>query len=131
MKKPEKHVISVHTHFNIYRNVHDAHEGDVTLTEQLKAAQRFVRWHERQVIVGKALIHKINCAIDAATPLYVVEPAHTPPPPFEEPAILGAGGIAAEPVPSECVCRTPTCGHVASLHGTDGLCSVCNVECWL
>lgn len=49
-------VASIHSHFNIFRDVNVAHEGDVTLAEQIKALQRFVRWHTRQVEVGKQLL---------------------------------------------------------------------------
>jgi hypothetical protein len=42
-------------------------------------------------------------------------------------AALGSTGNAAE----ECVCRTVSCGHVASEHGPGGRCNICDKECWM
>lgn len=53
--KDRKQVAAIHTHFNIYRDIHDAYEGEVTVDEQLKAMERFIRWHKRQVEVGQKL----------------------------------------------------------------------------
>lgn len=52
-------VASIHTHFNLFRPINDKTEGPITLTEQIKAVERFVNWHERQVQVGKALMHRL------------------------------------------------------------------------
>lgn len=65
-------VAAIHTHFNLFRNVHEAHDGPVTIEEQLRAIVRFVRWHERQVVVGKELLTKLLAAqtiIEVATPV--------------------------------------------------------------
>jgi hypothetical protein len=60
MSKKQERVASIHTHFNLFRNIHDPQEGDVTLQEQIKAMTRFVRWHERQVHVGKQLLARLE-----------------------------------------------------------------------
>lgn len=57
--KREK-VASIHNHFNIFRNIHEAHEGPVTTEEQIVAIERFIRWHERQLLVGKALLVRLK-----------------------------------------------------------------------
>jgi hypothetical protein len=64
-KKKWKPVASVHTHFNIFRDVHDPKTGDVTIDEQIKAMERFVRWHERQVWVGQQLLTQLRGIKDA------------------------------------------------------------------
>lgn len=65
--KKWKPVASIHTHFNIFRDVHEAKTGDVTLDEQFKAMERFIRWHERQVRVGKQLLGRLE-VVKAAQP---------------------------------------------------------------
>lgn len=62
MAKPIS-VASIHTSFNINRNPNEAHTGDVTLNEQIKAMTRFVRWHERQVEVGRKLLSQLVARI--------------------------------------------------------------------
>lgn len=52
-------VAAIHTHFNLLRPVNDANAGPVTLAEQIKAVERFINWHERQVLVGKQLMHRL------------------------------------------------------------------------
>lgn len=49
-------VVDVHSHFHINRNIHDAHEGPITREEQIKALERFVNWHTRQVAVGQIML---------------------------------------------------------------------------
>lgn len=66
MKQHKDLVASIHNHFNIFRNVHDAHEGPVTREEQLKAAERFLNWHRRQVKVGELLLAKLTVALAEA-----------------------------------------------------------------
>lgn len=61
-------VASIHTSFNINRNPHEAHEGDVTLDEQIKAMTRFVRWHKRQVEVGELLLRQLSAQVVATEP---------------------------------------------------------------
>lgn len=35
------------------------------------------------------------------------------------------------PITAECVCRTSSCGHVASAHlGPGGECVICKKDCW-
>lgn len=58
-------VASIHNHFNLFRNIHDAHDGEVTIEEQIKAMERFVRWHERQVVVGKRLLARLEAEQNA------------------------------------------------------------------
>lgn len=66
MKKgPQVAVASVHTHFNIFRNCHDPKEGEVTIAEQITAAGRFLRWHQRQVEVGENLLRKLEKELQA------------------------------------------------------------------
>lgn len=59
MTKAGPQVASIHTHFNIFRNPHDARSGEVTLEEQIKAATRFLKWHARQVEVGQKLLKRL------------------------------------------------------------------------
>lgn len=63
----EKLVAQIHSHFNLFRNIHDVHIGPVTLDEQIKALERFVRWHERQVQVGSALLEQLRRIAVVAT----------------------------------------------------------------
>lgn len=59
--KPKKvPVASIHTSFHIFRDIHEAHTGDVTLEEQIKAMTRHVRWHQRQVEVGQTLLKQLE-----------------------------------------------------------------------
>lgn len=60
-------IAQISTHFNLFRAVHDAHTGDVTIAEQIKAIERFIRWHERQVGVGRALLRQLQRIEKAAT----------------------------------------------------------------
>lgn len=53
-------IASIHSHFNIFRDVHEKGDGPITHEEQVKAVQRFIRWHERQVEVGKRLLANIE-----------------------------------------------------------------------
>lgn len=57
--KKQVPVVSAHSHFNIFRNPHDAHEGDITVEEQIKAVDRFIRWHKRQVEVGNKMMAQL------------------------------------------------------------------------
>ena len=57
---PKVRIASIHSSFNIYRNIHEAHDGPVTVAEQLKAIGRFIRWHQRQVTVGEALFKELE-----------------------------------------------------------------------
>lgn len=52
-------IVSMHSHFNMFRNPHDAKEGPITLGEQIKAVKRFVRWHARQVQVGQEMLTRL------------------------------------------------------------------------
>lgn len=88
MKKGPQ-LAAIHTHFNIYRNLNEAQEGEVTLGEQITAATRFLRWHERQVRVGEELLRKLMRAQEkesAGSPILEVahvETTHTPALPAE------------------------------------------------
>lgn len=55
-------VAAIHTHFNIFRNIHEGKTGPITLDEQIVAVERFVRWHERQVAVGQQLLARLKGA---------------------------------------------------------------------
>lgn len=52
-------VASIHAHFNIFRD-NALTAGPVTRQEQIDALERHVRWHERQVAVGKELIARLR-----------------------------------------------------------------------
>ena len=52
-----KNLASIHTAIIIQQT--EPVSGDVTLDEQVKAVQRFIRWHERQSRVGKELLAKL------------------------------------------------------------------------
>lgn len=60
-------VASIHTSFNINRNIHEAHTGPITLQEQIKAMERFVRWHTRALEVGKQLLGRLMAEQEAET----------------------------------------------------------------
>jgi hypothetical protein len=75
-------VASIHTHFNIFRNVNEPGAGDVTIAEQIKAMERFTRWHERQVQVGRELLDSLRrvavaeaLAAETETPAPAAEPS--------------------------------------------------------
>lgn len=68
------------SHFNIFRDINEPREGEVTIEEQVKAIERFVRWHERQVSVGRTLLSRIKM--------------HRPEP--DDPAALGSA-MAGDP----------------------------------
>lgn len=53
--KNRQQIASIRNHFNIFRSEDSEHEGEVTVDEQLKAMERFIRWHTRQVEVGRKL----------------------------------------------------------------------------
>jgi len=66
-KAPRIPVASIHSHFNIFRNIHEQKTGDVTIEEQVTALARFVRWHERQVEVGKQLLAELTVKAEGGT----------------------------------------------------------------
>lgn len=60
--KDRPRVLTVNTAFHINRAPHEAHIGDVTHAEQLKAVTRFIRWHARQVEVGTLMLAQLQKA---------------------------------------------------------------------
>lgn len=57
---PKTPVASIHTHFNLFRNIHEEKTGEITVEEQIIAIERFIRWHTRQVAVGQTLLAKLK-----------------------------------------------------------------------
>lgn len=55
-------VASIHNHVNLYRDPKDPNTGPVTRNEQIHAIERFIRWHERQVAIGRELLAQLQRA---------------------------------------------------------------------
>lgn len=66
MSKKTKHevIASIHAHFNVFREAGEVQAGPVTPDEQVRALERFVRWHERQVVIGKELLARLTMERD-------------------------------------------------------------------
>lgn len=59
-KPSPKPVAIIHANFTI-RGVNDEPAtGEITLTEQIRAVERFVRWHTRQAEVGQSMLKKLD-----------------------------------------------------------------------
>lgn len=57
MKKPKQQTFAhIHANINVGCVPNDTESGVLTLNEKIKAMQRFVRWHERQVVVGNEIL---------------------------------------------------------------------------
>jgi hypothetical protein len=52
-------VAVVHAHFGINTKQAPALSGEFTRDEQVKAIERFVKWHERQAAIGRDLMRRL------------------------------------------------------------------------
>lgn len=50
----------IHVHFSIHGDSTETLEGEILVAEQVKAVERFIRWHERQVATGRLLLDKLQ-----------------------------------------------------------------------
>lgn len=66
-------IFTVHNHFNMFRDLHEQAEGEVTDAEILRSIERFIRYHQRQVEIGQTLLAKAQAQLNADAP-------KTPPP---------------------------------------------------
>lgn len=57
-------VASIHNHVNLFRDPKDPNTGAVTVNEQIHAIERFIRWHERQVVIGRTLLAQLRAGAE-------------------------------------------------------------------
>lgn len=68
MPKHGRTVASVYCKFNI-QSTDNVADGPITTGEQVAAIERFVRWHERQVALGRELLAKVQREAVAPKPV--------------------------------------------------------------
>lgn len=65
MSRPnEKEIATIHAHVHIMARTDKTETGSITLEEQIKALQRHVAWHRRQVETGEYMLTRLKQQAD-------------------------------------------------------------------
>jgi hypothetical protein len=65
-------VAVVHAHFSIHGT--ETADGEIAVDESVEAIRRFIRWHERQVGIGRTLLAKFLAATGEPPSADAVDP---------------------------------------------------------